>query len=103
MREALSASTTGLLLIVMVGAGCGSHRPAASAAESAPVRLAKWKDGHRGAISVTYDNSNLVTDAQHTVQDAILALAVRVDFELVTGSISDTKLERMRWLETRGL
>src|SRR5262249_48594264 len=103
MREALAASTTGLLLVVMIGAGCGSHQPPASAAESAPVRLAKWKDGHRGAISVTYDNSNLVGDAQHTVHDAILALGVRVDFELVTGSISDAKLERMRWLEAHGL
>src|SRR5262249_41152977 len=103
MREALAASTAGLLLIVMVGAGCDSRRPPASAAESAPVRLAKWKDGHRGAISVTYDNSNLVTDTQHTVQDAILALGVRVDFELVTGSLSDAKLERMRWLEAHRL
>src|SRR5215831_6638433 len=103
MREALAASTAGLLLTVMVGAGCDSRQPPASAAESTPVRLAKWKDGHRGAISVTYDNSNLVTDAQHAVQEAIIVLGVRVDFELVTGSISDAKLERMRWLEAHGL
>lgn len=102
MREALAAATAGLLLSVMIGAGCGSRQPPAPA-ESAPVRLAKWKDGHRAAISVTYDNSNLVTDAQHAVQDAILAVGVRVDFELVTGSISDAKLERMRWLEAHGL
>lgn len=102
MREALVAGSSGLLLAVaIIGAGCHSRQPAP--AESAPVRLAKWKDGHRAAISVTYDNSNLVSDAQHAVQDAILALGVRVDFELVTGSISDAKLERMRWLEAHGL
>ena len=103
MREPLASSTVALLLAISLVGGCRSHQPGGSAEESAPVRLAKWKDGHRAAISVTYDNGDLVSDGQRAVQDAILALGVRVDFELVTDDISDAKLERMRWLEAHGL
>ena len=98
MREPLASSTVALLLAISLVGGCRSHRPWGSAEDSAPVRLAKWKDGHRAAISVTYDNGDLLSDGQRAVQDAILALGVRVDFELVTDDISDAKLERMRWL-----
>ena len=101
MRWPLAASISGLLpAILMIGAGCRPH-PEASA--SSPVRLAKWKDGHRAAISVTYDNGDFVSAAQAPVQDAIVSLGVRVDLELVTGSLSDAKLERMRWLASHGL
>jgi hypothetical protein len=103
MREPLASSTVALLLAISLVGGCRSHQPWGSAEDSAPVRLAKWKDGHRAAISVTYDNGDLVSDGQRAVQDAILALGVRVDFELVTDDISDAKLERMRWLEAHGL
>ena len=102
MREPLAASTSRLLLtILMIGAGCRPHP--AETSDSSPVRLAKWKGGHRAAISVTYDNGDFVSAVQAPVQDAIVALGVRVDFELVTGSISDAKLERMRWLEAHQL
>ena len=103
MREPLASSTVALLLAISLVGGCRSHQPWGSAEDSAPVRLAKWKDGHRAAISVTYDNGDLLSDGQRAVQDAILALGVRVDFELVTDDISDAKLERMRWLEAHGL
>jgi hypothetical protein len=104
MRELLASSTAAALLAILsAGAGCHSRQPVRTAADSAPVRLAKWKDGHRAAVSVTYDNGDLLSDGQRAVQDAILAAGVRVDFELVTGVISDAKLERMRWLEAHGL
>jgi len=106
MREPLWTSTAGLLLLAMLWVGCHAGQPAGSAArtdESAPVRLARWRDGHRAAVSVTYDNGDLLSDAQRAVQDAILDLGVHVDFELITGSIPDAKLARMRWLEERGL
>jgi len=107
MREALAASTTGLLLLIStLGAGCRPGQREGSAPwtdESAPVRIARWRDGHRAAVSVTYDNGDLLSSAQRAVQEAILELGVHVDFELVTGTIPDAKLARMRWLEERGL
>src|SRR6266478_1256961 len=56
--------------------------------ELADVRIAKWKDGHRAAVSVNYDESDLLSPGQLRVQDAVLALGMHLDFELVTGGIS---------------
>jgi hypothetical protein len=102
MREPLASSSVALLLAILA-AGAGCHSRQGAEGDSAPVRLAKWKDGHRAAVSVTYDNGDLLSDAQRAVQDAILAAGVRVDFELVTGVIPDAKLDRLRWLEAHGL
>jgi hypothetical protein len=68
MREPLASSTVALLLAISLVGGCRSHQPWGSAEDSAPVRLAKWKDGHRAAISVTYDNGDLLSDVQRAVR-----------------------------------
>jgi len=72
----------------------------------ADVRIAKWKDDHRAAISVNYDESDLLSPSQLQVHDAVLGLGMHVDFELVTGGISgpisDQQRTRIRWLAEHG-
>jgi peptidoglycan/xylan/chitin deacetylase (PgdA/CDA1 family) len=70
--------------------------------EAADVRIAKWTDDHRAAVSVTYDESDLVSPGQRRVQHAMLALGVPVDFELVTGWVTPPDEARIRWLSARG-
>ena len=91
-----------LAALIQAAVWCGSCRTGSRADESGSVRLAKWKDGHRAAVSVTYDMGDLVSAGQIAVQEAILDLGMHVDFELVTDELPEAKQERMRWLEERG-
>lgn len=102
MREWLRRPLAGILLGVSVGivVGCRARTPDD---ESASVRIAKWKDGHRAAVSVTYDMSEVLSPGQREVQQAIIDAGVPLDYELVTDSVPEAKQERMRWLEERGI
>jgi peptidoglycan/xylan/chitin deacetylase (PgdA/CDA1 family) len=94
-----------LLLFLAAGAlaslavGCGKPRRSDDAAD---VRIAKWTDDHRAAVSVTYDESDLMSPGQRRVHHAFLALGVPVDFELVTGWVTRPEEDRIRWLTARG-
>src|SRR5262245_15168052 len=98
--------TVVVLLLVFLGGGglaslavgCGKPRRS----DNADVRIAKWTDDHRAAVSVTYDESDLMSPGQRRVHHAFLALGLPVDFELVTGWVTGPEEDRIRWLTARG-
>jgi peptidoglycan/xylan/chitin deacetylase (PgdA/CDA1 family) len=95
-----------VVLLLVLGAGlaslaAGCEKPRRSD-DAADVRIAKWTDDHRAAVSVTYDESDLMSPGQRRVHHAFLALGVPVDFELVTGWVTRPEEDRIRWLTARG-
>ena len=85
--------------LASLAVGCGKPLRSDDAAD---VRIAKWRGDHRAAVSVTYDESDLLSPGQRRVHHAFLALAVPVDFELVTGWVTTPVEDRIRWLTARG-
>jgi len=106
-RSARRAGRAVVVLLLFLGAGglaslaVGSGKSRRSD-DAADVRIAKWTDDHRAAVSVTYDESDLMSPDQRRVHHAFLALGVPVDFELVTGWVNRPEEDRIRWLTARG-
>jgi peptidoglycan/xylan/chitin deacetylase (PgdA/CDA1 family) len=85
--------------LARLAVGCTHTAPSEAAAD---VRIAKWRGDHHAAVSVTYDESDLLSPGQRRVHHALLDLGVPVDFELVTGWITQPEADRIRWLVARG-
>ena len=106
-RSARRAGRAVVVLLLFLGAGglaslaVGSGKSRRSD-DAADVRIAKWTDDHRAAVSVSYDESDLMSPDQRRVHHAFLALGVPVDFELVTGWVNRPEEDRIRWLTARG-